>query len=99
MKIFLLLCSAGAFLAPAFGTVGFQQLSVPDPQGKAISAAVWFPRNGKPVSVSVGPFQQMVVPDGTTGTRLPLVLISHGTGARTAVTLIPPWPLPVQALS
>jgi hypothetical protein len=30
--------------------------------------------------MSVGPFQQMVVPDGTiTGTRLPLVLISHGT--------------------
>lgn len=81
MKIFLLLWSAGAFLAPAFGTVGFQQLSVPDPPGKAIAAAVWFPSTGNPVSVSVGPFQQMVVPDGTiTGTRLPLVLISHGTG-------------------
>lgn len=80
MKIFLLLWSAGAFLAPAFGTVGFEQLSVPDPPGKAISSAVWFPSTGKPVSMSVGPFQQMVVPDGTiTGTRLPLVLISHGT--------------------
>lgn len=46
MKIFLLLWSAGAFLAPAFGTVGFEQLSVPDPPGKAISAAVWFPSTG-----------------------------------------------------
>jgi len=81
MKIFLLLWSAGAFLAPAFGTVGFEQLSVPDPPGKPISAAVWFPSTGKPVSMSVGPFQQMVVPDGTiTGTGLPMVLISHGTG-------------------
>ena len=60
MKIFLLLWSAGAFLAPAFGTVGFQQLSVPDPPGKAISAAVWFPSTGKPVSLSVGPFQQLL---------------------------------------
>ena len=36
---------------------------------------------GKPVSVSVGPFQQMVVHDSVvSGNRLPLVLISHGTG-------------------
>jgi len=80
MKI-LFLWSVTAFLTPAFGAVGFQQLSVPDPPGKALSVAVWFPSVGKPVSVSFGPFQQMVVPDGTiTGTGLPLVLISHGTG-------------------
>lgn len=80
MKIFLL-WSVTAFLTPAFATVGFQQLSVPDPPGKALSVAVWFPSIGKPVSVSVGPFQQTVVPGGTiTGTGLPLVLISHGTG-------------------
>src|SRR5215831_7326265 len=80
MKIFLL-WSVTAFLTPAFASVGFQQLSVPDPPGKALSVAVWFPSVGKPVSVSLGPFQQMVVPNGTTeGTKLPLVLISHGTG-------------------
>jgi predicted dienelactone hydrolase len=68
------------FSTPASNSVGFQQLSVPDPQGKTISVGVWFPSVGKPVPVSVGPFQQMVVPDGTvSGTRLPLVLISHGT--------------------
>jgi predicted dienelactone hydrolase len=81
MKIFLLLWSVSAFFAPAFGIVGFQRLSVPDPPGKALSVAVWFPSTGKPVSMSVGPFQQTVAPDGTiTGTGLPLVLISHGTG-------------------
>jgi len=81
MKIFLLVWSVSAFFTPAFGSVGFQQLSVPDPPGKALSVAVWFPSVGKPVSVSVGPFQQMVVPDDTiSGTGLPMVLISHGTG-------------------
>lgn len=80
MKTVFLLWLASAFLTPASSTVGFQQLSVPDPPGKTLSAAVWFPSVGTPVSVSVGPFQQMVVPDGAvSGTRLPVVLISHGT--------------------
>src|SRR5262252_3337065 len=84
MKAFLL-SFVTAFLAPAFGAVGFEQLSVPDPPGKALSVAVWFPSAGRPVSVSVGPFQQMVVQNGSiTGTRLPLVLISHGTGGSSA---------------
>lgn len=84
MKIFLLWFVA-ASLTPAFGTVGFEQLSVPDPPGKALSVAVWFPSVGKPVSVSIGPFQQMVVPDGPiAGTGLPLVLISHGTAGSEA---------------
>ena len=80
MKIVFLLWLGSAFLRPASSTVGFQKVSVPDPSGKTFSAAVWFPSVGKPVSVSVGPFQQMVVPDGAvSGTRLPMVLISHGT--------------------
>jgi predicted dienelactone hydrolase len=84
MKIFLL-CSVAAFLTPAFAAVGFQQLSVPDPPGKSLSVAVWFPSRGNPVSVSLGPFQQTVIPDGViTGTGLPLVLISHGTGGSSA---------------
>lgn len=97
MKIFLL-WSVTAFLTPAFGTVGFQQLSVPDSKGKALPVAVWFPSVGKPVSVSIGPFQQMVVPDGTiTGRGLPVVLISMAQRAPTAVTTIQRWPSPVKA--
>jgi predicted dienelactone hydrolase len=66
--------------APALATVGFQQASVPDPNGKPLSVGVWYPSLGTPTSVVVGPFQQMVVPDGAvSGTELPLVLISHGT--------------------
>ena len=80
MKVFLLLLSIGAFSAQALSAVGFEQLSVPDPPRKALSLAVWFPSVGRSVSSSVGPFQQMVVPDGTVlGTGLPLILISHGS--------------------
>ena len=80
MKTVFLLWLGTLFLAPSSNSVGFQQISVPDPSGKTLSVGVWFPSVGKPVPVSVGPFQQMVVPDGTvSGTRLPLVLISHGT--------------------
>jgi predicted dienelactone hydrolase len=80
MKIVLLLWSLVELFPLAFGTVGFQHLSVPDPPGKALSVAIWFPSTGQPALVSVGPFQQMVVPNGAvSGTRLPAVLISHGT--------------------
>jgi hypothetical protein len=65
MKILFLLWSASAFLtSAAFAAIGFQQISVPDPQGRPLSVAVWFPSVGTPVSVQVGPFQQMVVPEG-----------------------------------
>ena len=84
MTIFPIVLAA-VFLSPAFGAVGFEQLSVPDPLGKSLPVAVWFPSVGTPVSVSVGPFQQMVVSEGSVaGTQLPLVLISHGTGGSEA---------------
>lgn len=84
MKIFLHWFVA-AFLTPALGAVGFEQLSVPDPAGKALPVALWFPSIGKPVSMPIGPFQQMVVLDGKiVGTGLPLVLISHGTAGSEA---------------
>ena len=85
MKIFLSLWLVCGFFTSALATVGFQQLSVPDPQGKPLSVAVWYPSGGNSVSVSLGPFRQTVVPDGAiTGTHLPLVLISHGTGGSNA---------------
>ena len=79
MKILLLLCSVGISFMPAFSAVGFQQMSVPDLPGKPLPVAIWYPSIGKSVSVPVGPFQQIVVPDGpVSGTKLPMVLISHG---------------------
>jgi predicted dienelactone hydrolase len=65
--------------SPALATVGFQQVSVPDPNGKPLSVGIWYPSLGTTTSVAVGPFQQKVVLDGPVSeTQLPLVLISHG---------------------
>lgn len=75
----------GAIVAPAFCTIGFQQLTVPDSEGKAISVAVWYPSGGTAVSESIGSFRQVVSADGPiSGTASPLILISHGTGGSSA---------------
>ena len=85
MKAAVYMCLLTMIAAPAMGTVGFQQLSVPDGNGQSLSVAVWFPSTGKPISMAVGPFQQMAVPDGpVSGKGLPLVLISHGTAGSDA---------------
>jgi len=75
----------GAIVAPAFGTIGFQQLTVPDPEGKAISVAVWYPSGGTAVSEPLGSFRQVVSVDGpVSGTALALILISHGAAGSSA---------------
>lgn len=61
------------FTAPlAKAGVGFQHFSIPDPQGPPIEVGVWYPAdqsaNGAPVA----------------GAHLPLVVMSHGTGAHFA---------------
>jgi hypothetical protein len=98
MKVFLLLLSIGSFSAPALSAVGFEQLSVPDPPRKALSVTVWFPSVGRSVSSSVGPFQQMVVPDGRVlGTGdyrwFRFLMVQE---ALTVATTIPPLLFPVK---
>jgi predicted dienelactone hydrolase len=61
--------------------VGFQQLTVPDPEGKPLAVGTWYPSRGPIADLPVGQFRQAVVLDGPVlGSKLPLVLISHGTG-------------------
>ena len=85
MKTAISLCMLTILAAPALATVGFQQVSVPDPKGKPLSVGVWYPSLGTPTVAAVGPFQQMVVPDGAvSGAGLPLALISHGTSGSDA---------------
>lgn len=81
-SLFLSLVIFGSALAkPAVGSVGFQQVTMVDPQGKPIVVGIWYPSSG-PVSLqSVGMYKQEVSVNGAIeGTDLPLILISHGTG-------------------
>ncbi len=65
----------------AVATVGFQQLAVPDAAGKPISVFVWYPSNDPATNQQLGGFMQTVsVGARVLGERLPLIVISHGTG-------------------
>jgi predicted dienelactone hydrolase len=61
--------------------VGFQQVSVPDPQGEPLQVDVWYPSDAPASPHRLGLFRQTVAVDGAiAGSQLPLVVISHGTG-------------------
>ena len=88
MLAFRRLCIAAAALtlglaaaAPAFASVGFRRLAVPDPAGGTIQAAVWYPADAEPAPMDIGLVRQVVAVDAPmTGDDLPLVVISHGNG-------------------
>jgi predicted dienelactone hydrolase len=61
-------------------TVGFQQVSVPDPEGKPIAMAIWYPSDAPAADSPLGMFSQFVATNAPiSGKQLPLILISHGT--------------------
>ena len=63
------------------GAVGFQQAAVPDPGGQPLELKIWYPSDAPAMSRSLGPFRQTVAADGAiSGSQLPLIVISHGTG-------------------
>ncbi len=66
---------APAALVPA--AIGFDYLHLPD----GTEVGVWYPASGKPVSQVLGLWAQETVP-GTTpvGSKLPLIVMSHGSG-------------------
>ena len=73
------------FAKASAGSVGFQQVTVPDPEGKPIEVGIWYPSVGHASSQPIGPFSQTVaVNSEVAGNGLPLVLISHGTGGSLA---------------
>lgn len=85
--LMLLLCGPAWAGEPP---IGFQHLTTDD----GTEVGIWYPSSGAPVDISLGLVRQSVVPGGPiVGTRLPLVVISHGTGgsftghADTAVAL------------
>lgn len=76
----------GLLLADAaFATVGFQQVTVPDRNGKSMQVGIWYPSNVQTSPHPLGMFSQDVALNGPiAGQGLPLVLISHGTGGSLA---------------
>lgn len=65
--------------------VGFQQMAVPDPADRSIEVGIWYPSEAVASPHPLGPFRQTVAPDGALrGERLPVVVVSHGTGGSLA---------------
>jgi len=63
------------------GAVGFQQATAPDPDGKPLAVAIWYPSKAPAAPHAFGLLSFDVAENGPiAGTHLPLVVISHGTG-------------------
>ena len=84
MKIATLLA---ALLLMVFGTaahaggVGFQELTIPDGDEKPLTVGVWYPTDAPAKPQPLGLFSQTVASGAAVaGKRLPLVVMSHGTG-------------------
>ncbi len=85
MKLLLLLVGAVAWLAVSSaacaGSVGFTRITIPDGAEPPLEVGIWYPTGAPPKPTPIGSFVQTVAPDGAIrGSRLPLVVISHGTG-------------------
>ena len=87
--LMLLLAGAGAILAGALFTtalrppqpVGFQVVRALGPTGQPFALGVWYPTRTQPSARWAGNFLMYVASDApVAGQRLPLILISHGTG-------------------
>ncbi len=67
--------------APAFASVGFRRLAVPDGNGGTIEAGVWYPADAPAAPVDMGLIRpSLAVNAPMVGQALPLVIISHGNG-------------------
>ena len=62
-------------------SVGFQQVVVPDPGASSLMVGIWYPGDALASPQPLALFTQNVAVDApVAGARLPLILISHGTG-------------------
>ena len=73
----LLLMAPRAIAADA----GFQEMQVPNPGDQPIAVGIWYPTAEPAREQRLNVFTQVVAPGAAiTGERLPLVVMSHGTG-------------------
>jgi predicted dienelactone hydrolase len=76
----VMLLAADLHAAASFAAVGYQQVTIPDRDGKSMQAGIWYPSNTQTVSHPLGMFSQEVALNGPiAGQGLPLVLVLHGT--------------------
>lgn len=71
------------FAAPlAHAAVGFQHFEIPDPEGPPIEVGLWYPTDAAPTLARAEISPVPVAPNAPLkGLHLPLVVMSHGTGA------------------
>jgi predicted dienelactone hydrolase len=62
-------------------SAGFDQVTVPDPNGPPLEAGIWYPSQASTAPQTLGLFEQTVATGGAiAGRDLPLIVMSHGTG-------------------
>jgi predicted dienelactone hydrolase len=70
-----------AISATSAGAVGFQWITVADPEDQPLHVAVWYPSNSPVAPQALGLYRQTVAVDGVISeSQFPLVVISHGNG-------------------
>jgi len=63
------------------GTVGFREVKGVDYYGLPLELSVWYPSTSPEAAYRFGPFMQTVALDAPmTGKRLPMIVVSHGSG-------------------
>ncbi len=74
-------CVALCLVPRVEAAVGFQSVVIPTDSPEPLRMSLWYPAEAEPAEHRIGLFMQRVAPDAApAGQRLPLVLISHGTG-------------------
>jgi predicted dienelactone hydrolase len=62
-------------------SAGFERVTVPDPDGPALEAGIWYPSEAPASPQSLGLHRQTVAIGGpVAGRGLPLIVMSHGSG-------------------
>src|SRR5258708_1363424 len=76
-----MLLGLAALWARPVGAVGFQYVSVPGPDDRPLDVGIWYPSDTPASAQPRALLPQTVAPDGRlAGRRLPLIVISHGSG-------------------
>src|SRR4051794_9863048 len=73
---------AGALASnPAAAAAGFQEISIPDIVDQPLAVGIWYPSDAPVRQYPLDLYRQEVALDGpVAGARLPLIIMSHGTG-------------------